>query len=78
MRATFYWITTGVLILAIGSGGAADLAHPPEVISGMTHLGYPGYFVTLLGTWKVLGAIALLVPGFPGSRNGLTPESSST
>jgi hypothetical protein len=28
----------------------------------VTHLGYPSYFLVLLGTWKVLGAVALLVP----------------
>jgi hypothetical protein len=26
------------------------------------HLGYPSYFLVLLGSWKVLGAVALLVP----------------
>jgi hypothetical protein len=29
------------------------------------HLGYPLYFVTILGFWKVLGAMALLAPRFP-------------
>jgi uncharacterized membrane protein YphA (DoxX/SURF4 family) len=28
-------------------------------------LGYPLYFIMILGVWKVLGTIALLVPGFP-------------
>ena len=31
----------------------------------MIHLGYPSYFLVLLGSWKVLGAIALLVPRRP-------------
>lgn len=31
----------------------------------MAHLGYPLYFLTLLGVWKVLGAVAILVPGYP-------------
>jgi hypothetical protein len=29
----------------------------------VAHLGYPSYFLALLGTWKVLGAVALLIPG---------------
>ncbi|PNB76887.1 hypothetical protein C1X30_31370, partial [Pseudomonas sp. FW305-BF6] len=29
------------------------------------NLGYPLYVLTILGIWKVLGAIALIVPGFP-------------
>ena len=28
-------------------------------------LGYPVYFLAIIGTWKVLGTIALLVPRFP-------------
>ncbi|TLS51695.1 DoxX family protein [Paenibacillus antri] len=31
----------------------------------MTNLGYPLYVLTILGSWKVVGAIALVVPGFP-------------
>ena len=31
----------------------------------MVHLGYPLYFLTILGIWKLLGAIAVLVPEFP-------------
>lgn len=29
------------------------------------HLGYPLYFMTIIGLWKVLGSVALLAPGFP-------------
>jgi AhpD family alkylhydroperoxidase len=36
----------------------------PQVVEGVTHLGFPLHFVTLLGVWKVLGGIAVLVPGF--------------
>ena len=31
----------------------------------MNHLGYPAYFASLLGAWKLLGAIVLTVPGLP-------------
>ncbi|MGY0036226.1 DoxX family protein [Pedobacter sp. NJ-S-72] len=31
----------------------------------MTYLGYPIYFITLLGVWKVLGVVAVLIPKFP-------------
>jgi hypothetical protein len=47
-------------------------------VEGMVHLGYPLYFITIIGFWKVLGSIALLVPGFRGSRNGPMPASFST
>ena len=58
-----YWATTGLLSFAMLGSGYAYLS------GGMTeamqqHLGYPAHFVTLLGTWKLLVAPALLVPGF--------------
>src|SRR4030095_10207977 len=38
-----------------GQGGAEML----------THLGYPVYLLTMLGIWKVLGVVAVLIPKFP-------------
>jgi len=49
----------------IGSGGLAELVRVPGNIEGLVRLGYPEYFATIIGFWKVLGAIAILVPGFP-------------
>jgi len=42
-------------------------------VEGMVHLGYPLYFITIIGFWKVLGAIAWLAPVFRGSKNGRIP-----
>jgi uncharacterized membrane protein YphA (DoxX/SURF4 family) len=61
-----YWITTILVAVPIGSGGAAQVARLQQNVDGFVHvLGYPLYFVTVLGVWKVLGAIAVLVPRFP-------------
>jgi uncharacterized membrane protein YphA (DoxX/SURF4 family) len=61
-----YWITTILIALLIGSGGVAQLAHVKGTVDGFVHiLGYPAYFVTILGFWKTAGAIAILVPRFP-------------
>lgn len=60
-----YWTATGILAFVLLSGGVAQLAGRPETIAGMVHLGYPLYFVTLLGIWKVLGGLAVLAPRFP-------------
>ena len=60
-----YWTTTAIVAFVMLSGGAADLAHRPETVEGMAHLGYPLYFTTILGFWKVLGGLALLAPRFP-------------
>ena len=64
-KAFAYWTCTLLLALSILSGGAAELAHLQGNVDGILLLGYPLYFLTILGLWKVLGAIAILVPGWP-------------
>ena len=64
-RAIGYWICTLLVAFVLGSGGAADALRIPQVVEGMTHLGYPVYFCVILGIWKMLGAVALLIPRFP-------------
>ncbi|WP_437915770.1 DoxX family protein [Sorangium sp. So ce302] len=64
-RTIGYWIATSLLGFAFAAGGLADLSGSPQVLEGMAHLGYPAYFATLLGVWKVLGAVALFAPRFP-------------
>ncbi len=59
-----YWTTTAILAFALLSGGVAQLAHQRETVEGIVHLGYPLYYLTILGFWKVLGGVALLAPRF--------------
>jgi hypothetical protein len=60
-----YWAATGLVALGFAFGGLADLSRSPDVVAGLAHLGYPIYFAALLGVWKVLGAVAIVVPRFP-------------
>ncbi|HEX6496438.1 MAG TPA: DoxX family protein [Acidobacteriaceae bacterium] len=65
-RNSAYWTTTILVAFFIGTGGIAQLARLQSTVDGFVHiLGYPLYFVTILGFWKVAGAIAILVPRFP-------------
>jgi len=64
-RAAGYWTTTTLVALAFLTGGAAYLARADEPVRGMAALGYPAYFVTILGAWKLLGGLALLAPRLP-------------
>ena len=41
------------------------LTQTEQVVSTLNHLGYPGYFASILGLWKLLGAIAIVMPRFP-------------
>ncbi len=62
VRRIAYWVATGLTAFVFLSGGATDIARPPFLMEGMTHLGYPAYFVMILGVWKVLGGIVVLAP----------------
>ena len=60
-----YATTTMLVVLAFAGSGLANLFHAAHVAADMGHLGYPPYFMTILGTWKVLGAIAVGAPRLP-------------
>ena len=60
-----YWIATGVVVFFILPGGLFSVLRLPAAIDGMRQLGIPVWFAVLLGVWKVLGSIAILVPRFP-------------
>lgn len=64
-RAIGYWVTTVLTALLIGSGGIMQVLRTPDAIAGITRLGYPIYFIVLLGIWKTLGAAAILAPRLP-------------
>lgn len=60
-----YWIATLWLALGMLSTGIVQLLKVKKDTDMMIHLGYPLYFLTILGVWKILGVIAILVPKFP-------------
>lgn len=60
-----YWIATIWLSLGMLSTGIVQLIHLKEEEDMMVHLGYPFYFLTMLGIWKILGVVTVLVPKFP-------------
>jgi uncharacterized membrane protein YphA (DoxX/SURF4 family) len=64
-RTAAYWVTTILGPASFVIGGYLNLAGGPEVTAGMAHLGYPAYFATILGFWKLAGAIAIVMPGMP-------------
>jgi hypothetical protein len=60
-----YWIATIWLCLGMTSTAIVQLIQMKEEADLMTRLGYPLYFLTILGIWKILGVIAVLIPKFP-------------
>jgi uncharacterized membrane protein YphA (DoxX/SURF4 family) len=60
-----YWVTTALVVFELTMGGAWDVLRVPQVRGLIERLGYPPYFLVILGTWKLLGAVALVIPRFP-------------
>lgn len=64
-RKIAYWVTTCWLALGMLSTGLVQLMQVKEEVVMMRQLGYPQYFLPLLGTWKLLGVVAILIPKLP-------------
>ncbi|MBB5078616.1 DoxX family protein [Nonomuraea endophytica] len=70
-RIVYWFSTVGLASGLVGSGvqqllrmeGREALA--PPYAWGMAELGYPVYLLTILGVWKLLGALAILLPKYP-------------
>jgi uncharacterized membrane protein YphA (DoxX/SURF4 family) len=60
-----YWIATLWLALGMISTGAVQLLKVEDEVNNISRLGYPVYLLTILGIWKILGVVAVLIPRFP-------------
>jgi len=60
-----YWVCTGLIAFFMLPGGVLQVMRNPTNVAGFASLGLPVWFMVCLGVWKILGAITLLVPGFP-------------
>lgn len=65
LRTAAYWTTTIFGPTSFVIGGVLALTQSDEVLASTAHLGFPAYFTLILGTWKLLGAIAVTAPGLP-------------
>jgi uncharacterized membrane protein YphA (DoxX/SURF4 family) len=64
-----YWICLSIIILIMGFSSFLQIMQSNEhFLHEMKNMGYPLYFLRFLGIAKLVGIIALLVPGFPRIR----------
>lgn len=68
MRSIAHLVATAVAVLVFAGSGIANVVHAEHLVSDMSRLGYPLYFMTILGTWKLLGAIVVAAPGLPRAK----------
>lgn len=60
-----YWASTTLVFIAFMGSGFANLLHADHVMVDMARLGYPPYFSSILGTWKLAGALSVVAPRLP-------------
>ncbi len=66
MKSTkiIYWISTGLFAAFMIFSAVPDIIMMDDAVKFMTHLGYPKYFIPFIGYAKILGSLAILIPGF--------------
>jgi len=60
-----YWIATVLLSLGMLGSGISQILHLKEMNELITHVGFPLYFMYIIGVWKILGVITILIPKYP-------------
>ncbi|MBD3921736.1 DoxX family protein [Paenibacillus sp. PR3] len=60
-----YWTVTLLLAVSITMSGIGQLMRYGGNVELVTDIGFPLYITNILGTWKLLGVLAIIAPGFP-------------
>jgi uncharacterized membrane protein YphA (DoxX/SURF4 family) len=63
-----YWVATLLFAGVMAYDAYAYLSRDAKMAAAMASLGYPPYFPIILGIAKILGVIAILVPGAPRTK----------
>ena len=60
-----YWVFTGLFAVMMLGSAIPDILVIPLAVEGFKDIGYPAYLIPFLGWAKLLGVVAILIPGFP-------------
>ena len=63
-KLIIYWTSTALLAFGMLVSGLQQIFHAKGMIDIVVPLGYPLYFLYIIGVWKILGVTAILIPGF--------------
>src|SRR5450631_198577 len=63
-KLIIYWVATALLAFGMLGSGLQQIFHAKTMVDLIVHLGYPLYFLYIIGVWKILGVIAILIPKF--------------
>lgn len=59
-----YWIATSVFVVGLSWSAIQYLVEAPKMVAAITGLGYPVYFMKLLGVAKLLGVVTIVIGRF--------------
>ena len=60
-----YWVFTVLLVALMLFSAAGTFMNDPKGAEFAKHIGYPLYIFKFLAVTKVLGVVAILIPGYP-------------
>jgi len=63
-NTVIYWIATALLSFGMLGSGIAQIFQLKDMVDLITHVGYPLYLMYIIGVWKILGVIVILLPNF--------------
>lgn len=61
-KRIIYWVFTFWMSLGMFSTAIVQLIKSKDELANFTNLGFPAYLMTIIGVWKLLGVIAILIP----------------
>src|SRR4026209_469251 len=64
-RVRIGWVVTALMAALMLLSAVPDVLRIPDALAVFRHLGYPPYLLLFLGTGKILGVAAVLIPGVP-------------
>jgi uncharacterized membrane protein len=59
-----YWVATIFLSFGMLAGGIQQVLQIGGYNEIVTKLGYPLYLLSIIGTWKIIGVVAILIPKY--------------
>lgn len=60
-----FWTTTALFCAVVGFSGVSHFTHAENMVEAMFGLGYPLYFMTIIGLAKMAGVVTVLASGLP-------------
>ncbi len=60
-----YWVSTALVSLVMMGSGIAQMLHTKAMDELINHVGYPLYFMYIIGVWTIIEVFAILITKYP-------------